>query len=548
MDKDLMDLINTVEKETKTRAHLEEILNSQKEEIARLKFTIREQHLLIEEQGDQISFAQSDLPSEINILKEMITSQRRDLGKRDDNIELLNSKIDEFAIQMGHAKDTSVEVQKNDLFEAQELILKLSQESEEYRNHIEILKNQLESLETEKSSLNETNLAQTEENEEMVNIKRLNFQLMEQNGLLRVEIESQKAKINDRINEASSEKLESANEKILKLTSEILSLKTQIQEQTEDTSSKEIELANEKIEELTSEILSLKTQIQEQTIDASSKELELANKKIEDLVSKIEDYDTHLKFLQKELETTIEPAIISTEEALKFAELREEYDQQKSELVKYQTENEELRKLISEIEDYDTQLEFLQGELQISNEPPIIPAGEALKFAELREEYDQVKSELLNYQTENEELNKKLVEINSNQTEITKRYIPTSSVAYDFPNHFQISLFKRMYKLLDDNNKKAVINTLINDLNSKNNEVKRTAIRILSEIRDKKVYETFLELIHDEDWIIRYNLIKALSKFNFKTEEFKELLKKLSKDADVDVRELAVKRLSEISK
>ena len=77
---------------------------------------------------------------------------------------------------------------------------------------------------------------------------------------------------------------------------------------------------------------------------------------------------------------------------------------------------------------------------------------------------------------------------------------------------------------LDDNNKKAVINTLINDLNSKNNEVKRTAIRILSEIKDKKVYETFLELIHDDDWLIRYNLIKALSKFDFETEEFKELL------------------------
>ena len=128
MDKDLKDLINTVEKETKTRSQLEELINSLKEEVNRLKFTIKEQHFLIEEQGDQISFAQSDLPSEINILKEMITSQRRDLGKRDSNIDLLNNKIDELTNQMGFAKDPSVEVQKNDLFEAQELILKLSQE------------------------------------------------------------------------------------------------------------------------------------------------------------------------------------------------------------------------------------------------------------------------------------------------------------------------------------------------------------------------------------------------------------------------------------
>ena len=515
MDEDLKDLIDTVEVETKTRAELESLINSLKQETKSLKFTIREQHLLIEEQGDQISFAQSDLPSEINILKEMITSQRKDLGKRDNNIELLNDKIDELTTQMGHSIDPSVEVQKNDLFEAQELILKLSQESEEYRNHIEVLKNQLESIEKEKSTLNETNLAQTEENEEMVNIKRLNFQLMEQNGLLRIEIESLKTKSDDQINEANSEKLE---------------------------------LANEKIEELTSELLSLKTQIQEQSEDVSSKELELANEKIEDLVSKIEDYDAQLKFLQRELEKFDEPAIISTEEALKFAQLREAHDQLKTELDEVQTENVELRKLISEIEDYDTQLELLQGELQKANEPPIIPTEEALKFTKLRDEYDQMKSTLIKLEKENEELNKKLAELNSNQIEIIEKDIPASSVAYNFPNNFQISLFKRMYKLLDDNNKKAVINTLINDLNSKNNEVKRTAIRILSEIKDKKVYETFLELIHDDDWLIRYNLIKALSKFDFETEEFKELLKKLSKDADVDVRELAVKRLSEISK
>ncbi|MFX0028139.1 MAG: hypothetical protein ACFE8B_02945, partial [Candidatus Hermodarchaeota archaeon] len=73
MDEDLKNLIDTVELEAKTRAQLEAQIKSMKEEINRLKFTIKEQHLLIEEQGDQISFAQSDLPSEINILKDMIT-------------------------------------------------------------------------------------------------------------------------------------------------------------------------------------------------------------------------------------------------------------------------------------------------------------------------------------------------------------------------------------------------------------------------------------------------------------------------------------------
>jgi chromosome segregation ATPase len=511
MDKDLRDLINTVEKETKTRAQLEEILNSQKEEIARLKFTIREQHLMIEEQGDQISFAQSDLPSEINILKEMITSQRRDLEKRDDSIERLNDKIDELTSQMEHSKDPR-EGQKNDLFEAQELILKLSQESDDYRNQIQILKTRLETLESEKTSLNEVNLAQTEENQEMVNVKRLNFQLMEQNGLLRLEIESLKGKID---------------------------------ENNKDDKSEDIILANERIEELTAEIQLLKSQIQEQNEVVISNDLKVANQKIEELVSTIEEYDAQLRFLQKELEKVDQPAIISIEEALQFAQLRESFEQQQNELKETRIENEKLRKLI---EDYDIQLKDLQEELQKAKEPVIVPTEDALKFAELQEEYDDMKSTLLELERENEELNKKLLELNLNKVEIIENDTPSSSVVFNFPNHFQISLFKRMYNLLDDNNKEAVINTLINDLNSKNGEVKRTAIRILSEIKDKKVYETFLELIHDEDWLIRYNLIKALSKFDSETEEFKDLLKTLSKDSDVDVRELAAKMLSEISK
>ena len=486
MNRDLKDLINTVEKETKSRSELEATINSLKEDINRLKFTIKEQHLLIEEQGDQISFAQSDLPSEFNILKEMITSQRKDLTKRDENIDKLNDKIDDLTSQMGKPKNGTFEIQNNDLLEAQELILKLSEESEEYRNQIEDLKNQLESIESEKVDLEETDKVQTEENEEIVNIKRLNFQLMEQNGLLRVEIESLKAKMQKRIQEARSEELELANRKIEDLTSEIDSLNAQMQERIEKVSSEELELANRKIEALTSEIDSLNAQMQERIEKVSSEELELANRKIEDLTSEIEDYDTQLKFLQRELEKPIEPAIISTEDALEFAEMKEQYENTKSELLKYQQENELLNNKLSELESHNIEL----------------------------------------------------IDIESS----------TNSIAYDFPEHFQIALFKRMYKLLDDKNKKSVINTLIKDLNSKNNEIKRSAIKILSEIKDKKVYDAFLKLIHDEDWLIRYNLIKALSKFDFESEEFKELLKKLLKDSDVDVRELAVKMLNEISK
>jgi len=486
MDKDLKDLIDTVEIETKTRAQLESQIKSMKEEINRLKFTIKEQHLLIEEQGDQISFAQSDIPSEINILKEMIASQRKDLIKRDENIEKLYDKIDELTSQGEKPKVEPVESKNDELIEAQELILKLSEESEEYRNQIEDLKNQLESLKSEKIELEETNKTQTEENEEMVNIKRLNFQLMEQNGLLRVEIESLKAKLQERGKAVNSEELELANKKIADLTAEIEVLNTKMKEKAEAVSTEEIDSANKKIEALTSELEKLNAQMQEKIESTKSEELELANKKIKALSLQIEDYDVQLKFLQKELENHPEPAILSTEDALEYAKIQEQYENTKSELLKSQEETDLLKKKLSELE------------------------------------------------------TEKMGLIDIEKT--------TNSIAYDFPEHFQITLFKRMYSLLDDNKKQVIVNALIKDLNSQNNQIRRTSIKLLSEIRDKRVYDTFLQLIHDEDWLIRYNLIKALSKFNFESEEFRKLLKELLKDSDVDVRELAAKMLNEISK
>jgi hypothetical protein len=123
----------------------------------------------------------------------------------------------------------------------------------------------------------------------------------------------------------------------------------------------------------------------------------------------------------------------------------------------------------------------------------------------------------------------------------------SQSVVFNFPRKFQISLFKKMYLLLNDTDKKEIINTLIKDLNNSNNDVKRAVLKILCEMRDEKVYEVFFNLLHDEDWVIRYKGIKALTNFGFDNKDFKVLLKGLTKDIDVDVRELAMKVLAEMS-
>ena len=66
-----------------------------------------------------------------------------------------------------------------------------------------------------------------------------------------------------------------------------------------------------------------------------------------------------------------------------------------------------------------------------------------------------------------------------------------------------------------------------------------------SEIKHEKAYETLLNLMYDENWMIRFSVVKALSKFkNFK---INEPLEKLSNDKDIDVREAAQKILKQLS-
>ena len=413
MSKDFKNLINIVEKESKTLSELEAIINSLREEINRLKLIIQEQKLQIEDQESKISISLSDLPSELDILKEMILTQRKDLEQKDEKIENLNNKLDKLTIEPNLFDEKTLTTQENnDLIEAQDLILTLSEENEQYRNRLEELKNQLGNRDQETTESKDPSQKLGEENGDLINFKRLNFQLMEQNGLLRVEIESLKARIQKGIDEANSEELELANQKI--------------------------------------NILTL------------------------------------------------------------------------------------------EIEDFEAQLRFLQGDLEIKDEI-------SSQIIEIPGQEESLKKEMIEYQKESIVLNPDLTDSKPIKIEPIDDKIISDSVIFNFPKQFQISLFTRMYTLLDDTKKKSVINSLIKELNSNNYEIKRAALKILSVIKDKRVYDAFLNLVHDEDWLIRYNTIKALNQFDLAGDGFKELLETLSTDKDVDVRELVAKILQEIS-
>ncbi|MHA2036333.1 MAG: HEAT repeat domain-containing protein [Promethearchaeota archaeon] len=408
MSKDFKDLIDTIENETKTRAELEATINSLNEEINRLNSIINEQKMLLSNQTD--SSILSTLPGEIDVLKELITSQRQELIEKDESNEKLNDQIDELKARIEKYKDGAIAVNENeDLIEAQELVLAFSEENEDLKNQIEELKIAVNSVNSGISEIDDQ--GHIGDSEEMVNIKRLNFQLMEENGLLRVEIES------------------------------------------------------------------LKVQLQEQINDFNKEELILANQKIEALTAELNDYDAQVRYLQQKLEKEeVTPVSLS----------------------------------------YTT------------------------------DEFNSLKEELTRYQNENQRLNNILQELNQSQTSKPSKG-EYQSVIFNFPNQFQISLFIKMYDLLIELDKKKVIDALIKELGSKNVDVKRAVLKILGEIRDDKVYDAFLKLLHDEDWVIRYNVIKTLTKFGFENQVFRDLLQKLTKDIDIDVRELATKVLDDIS-
>jgi len=449
MSKDLKDLIDSVEKETKSQAELEHIIHSLKEEINRLEFTTNEQELLIETLKSQMKnddLEQAKLPSEIDVLKDIITSQRKELDNKDKLIDNLNDKM--FELSSGSDNDDN---RINEEFiNAQKLIVQLTDDNESYKNQIEQLQTQIDEIRIGKSDDEDwlDDAPRAKENEELINFKKLNFQLMEENGLLRVEIESLKSKFQERLEETISKELASANEINVDLSLELESLKMQLQEHM-DSRSEELKLANDKISMLT-----------------------------------------------------------------------------------------------SEIEDYKAQLEYLNGKLEESIEPVIITSEDALRLTEMKEELDNVKSELLKSQKDNQALTEKLNEL---KMKLSTEEIEKIEVDDNLPERLNLSLFYRMYNLLDENKKYKVINSLIQDLQSNNNEIKRNAIRILSAIKNDKVYDAFIQMLNDKDWLVRYSVIKALSKFEKKSEELKPILKDLTRDNDVDVRELALRILDDLS-
>ncbi|MFX1392997.1 MAG: hypothetical protein ACFFAH_05405, partial [Promethearchaeota archaeon] len=151
MSKDLKDLIDSIEIKETEKSDYEQIIDDLREKINKLNFTIDEQKLLIQEQEKKLAESKElEVPGEVQILKDMIITQRQDIKKKDKDIEILEERIDELLIQLDKSKKTGNETINNEeLIEAKKMIIQLTEEIEIFKQNEKNTKDIIENLKKE---------------------------------------------------------------------------------------------------------------------------------------------------------------------------------------------------------------------------------------------------------------------------------------------------------------------------------------------------------------------------------------------------------------
>jgi chromosome segregation ATPase len=141
MSEELKNLIDSIEKRNQTDAQLEKKIKLLREEIKRLRFTIKEQRLIIQDQEERLR-NKDNVPDDIQILKDLVLAQRKELKNKDKTIEELNGKIIKLKEKFGHIKDFK-ENKDSELSEAKTRIEELSIQNKNYMDKLNSLQNEL---------------------------------------------------------------------------------------------------------------------------------------------------------------------------------------------------------------------------------------------------------------------------------------------------------------------------------------------------------------------------------------------------------------------
>ncbi|MFX1266851.1 MAG: HEAT repeat domain-containing protein [Promethearchaeota archaeon] len=483
MSKELKDLIESIDSTNRAHSDLERIIRYLREEVLRLTFTINEQKQIIQNQRAQLSDIDDDLPGDIQILKEMVANQREELIKKDKDIEILKQTLEDISNELENSRSFNEE--NEEIIYSNKVIVQLTEENELKNVKINELQEKIEKLQQE--SIFTQQIDFEDKDQQLIDAKRLIFQLTEENGINRVKIESLKAEIQE-------------------ITSKLEDALTTKKEETE--------------------------------------ELNNLRKEREELVIQCNEYKEKVNYLQQKIENTIK-SYLEEQKIDSNVKIEESYRR----LQELEKEKENLKNALNENVMITNELRNHNNELV--NELNEIRNLEINREAEYRkkislkeEELEALNVKLIKVENANNQLNKLLLKVKEQEKGIPVKSETKISAEYIDSATLSPSLFMKMFNLLEENAQNQILELLFKNLNDNMRMRRITAIKLLSMIRNPKIFNIFKEMIRDNDWIIKMYLVKALTKF--KNSEVKEVLQELYKDPDVDVREAAEKALREL--
>jgi len=255
MSEELKNLIDSIEKRNQTDAQLEKKIKFLREEIKRLKFTIKEQRLIIQDQEERLK-SKDNVPEDIQILKDLVLAQRKELKNKDKTIEELNGKNIELKEKFGHIKDFN-EDKDSELSEAKTQIEELSIQNKNYIEKLNSLQNELKE---KRQDLEQNDFTKDlEDAEEKINqLTKRNKDLLEHHKLLQQRVNNlqeelvNKKKKTGRLGNLESQVL-NLEEENSRLINQIMNFKKEISYKNNRN-----EKQSEKIEQLKQNIKTLK--------------------------------------------------------------------------------------------------------------------------------------------------------------------------------------------------------------------------------------------------------------------------------------------------
>lgn len=315
MSKELKDLIDSVDYTNKAHSDLEIIIRRLTEEVQNLNFTIDEQRTIIQNQKTKLSeFKENNVPEDMYVLKDLVTNQRQEIIKKEKDIEILQQTIAEISKEFENSQNFNEE--NEELIYTNKVIVQLTEENETNRLEIENLNSKIKELQ-EKLVFEEGDIDIGDENQDLINAKKLIFQLTEENGISRVQIESlkqetERLKTNLQENDAAKSQyireLDEANKIIDQLTfdtdqyhEKVNYLQLKIEETVKfhgQASPESVEI-EDNLEEVKGNLFQLEVENIElkDIINTNISIIESLKQKIEEFLTKISERDEELEIL-----------------------------------------------------------------------------------------------------------------------------------------------------------------------------------------------------------------------------------------------------------